>query len=297
MLYPMRMGLHMPLEIEFRPCMIVLERGPFMPDLSAVSNTLYVPLLGRIYASKHHAAILHDPAALDIDQKLDLKIKALPGQTEYSSLASAVRSQNMDYEIRAFLSANPDGVIVNVGCGLETIYQRCDNGKAIWFELDLPEVIELRRQYIPETERDRYLPSSMFDYAWMRVVRQAGDKPIMIIAAGLFIYFPKDRVISFIRHLIDFSHAELVFDTLSPTGLKIAGSMIKRMGKQAARTHFCVDDAEAFAAKISPNVKLVNTRPFYSLVDYRANLSFPTRFRMAFSDAFNMVKTIHLKLS
>jgi len=268
-----------------------------MPELSAVSDTLYVPLLGRSYASRYHCAILHDPAALEIYKKLDLKIKAMPGQTEYTCLASAVRSQNMDYDVRAFLAANPDGIIINVGCGLETIFNRCDNGRAIWFELDFPEVLELRKRYIPEGERDRYLPYSMFDYAWMSKVRQAGNRPVMVIAAGLFIYFPKDRVIDFIRHLIDFPRAELVFDTLSPAGLRIARRMIRRMGKQDAQVYFCVGDAAAFAAKISPNVKLIGERRFYSMVDYGAGLKFPTRFRMAFSDCFNMVKTIHLKLS
>jgi hypothetical protein len=29
-----------------------------MPDLTAVSQTMYVTLLGRIYASKHHTRIL-----------------------------------------------------------------------------------------------------------------------------------------------------------------------------------------------------------------------------------------------
>lgn len=267
-----------------------------MPEISSVSDTLYVPLLGRIYASEHHSAILYDPAALEINKKLDEKIKAMPGQTEYTSLASAVRSRNMDYSVRAFLSEHPYGIIVNIGCGLETIFDRCDNGKSIWFELDFPEVLKLRRQYIPETQRDRYLPYSMFDYKWMRFVRQAGDSPILIIAAGLFIYFPEDQVVDFIRHVIDFPRAELVFDTLSKAGLVIAKRMIKRMGKQDARVHFSVGNAEDFAAKISPAVTLAYERPFYSVVNYSADLSFSTRFRMALSDCFNMVKTIHLKL-
>ena len=268
-----------------------------MLDLSTVSDTLYVPLLGRVYAAKHHPSILCDPKALEIHQKLDTKIKAMPGQTEYTSLASAVRSRNMDRYVEVFLKRHPDGIIVNIGCGLETIYNRCDNGQAIWFELDLPEVLSLRNQFVPETDRDRYLPCSMFEYAWMRTVRQAGNKPILCIASGLFLYFAEDRVVDFIRHLIDFNHAELVFDTVSPMGLQIARRYIAKMGKGEAQVYFSVNSETEFASKISPNIKLIDSYPFYSMVDYSAGLAFSTRFRMAFSDCFNMVKIISLKLS
>ena len=267
-----------------------------MAVLSAVSDTLYVPLLGRIYTSQYHASILHDPAALAIYDKLDAKIKAMPGQTEYASLASAVRSKNMDRYVQEFLLKHPEGIIINLGCGLETMHQRCDNGKAIWYELDLPEVLETRSQYIPQTHRDRYLPYSMFDYQWMDIVTEAVENPVLIIAAGLLIYFTEDEVLKLIQQLSSFPKAELLFDTVSAAGLKIARRMVSKMGKQEASMFFSVDDAYAFAAKLSPVVTVADQRPFYGAVDYSAGLAFSTRLRMVVSDTFNMVKTIHLHL-
>ncbi len=268
-----------------------------MSELSAVSDTLYVPLLGRIYASKYHPDILYDEAPLQIYDKLDSRIREMPGQTEYSSLASAVRSKNMDHDVQGFLSRFPAGVIVNLGCGLETIFHRNDNGIAIWYELDLPEVLELRNGYFPETERDRYLPYSMFDYEWMDAVREAAQTPVMVIASGLFLYFLEEQVVDLLRHLAGFPNAEIVFDTLSPAGLKVARRYIKRMGKQEARVYFYVDNAGAFAAKLPDDTEVIEERKLYSLVDYRYNMAFDTRLRMAVSDAFNMVKIIHLRLS
>ena len=66
-------------------------------------------------------------------------------QNQYTLLASASRSANMDRIIRSFLERRPDGVIVQLGCGLETTYHRCDNGKTHWYAVDLPHVIEYRR--------------------------------------------------------------------------------------------------------------------------------------------------------
>ena len=51
----------------------------------------------------------------------------------------------MDRFIRAFLERRPDGVIVQLGCGLETAYFRCDNGRSRWYAVDLHHVVEYRR--------------------------------------------------------------------------------------------------------------------------------------------------------
>ncbi|HPF87493.1 MAG TPA: class I SAM-dependent methyltransferase [Candidatus Limiplasma sp.] len=266
-----------------------------MPALTTVSDTLYIPLLGRIYTTKHYPDILRDDAALAIYDTLEPRIKAMPGQTEYASLASAVRSMNMDRILCSFLSRHPDGAIVNLGCGLETLYQRNDNGEALWFELDLPEVLALRSQYFPESKRDRYLPYSMFDPQWMDIVKKAQRQPVLFIASGLFLYFPEDQIIGFIRLLAEFSQAEVVFDTLSPAGLRVARRMIDKMGKQEAPTYFCVKKADAFAAKISDAIQVTEEIRLYSLVQTDREMSFDTRFRIAFSDMFNMVKLIRMK--
>ncbi len=267
-----------------------------MPSLSAVSDTLYIPLLGRAYATAHHPYLLYDETAIALCDRLDQSIRNMRGQTEYSSLASAVRSRNIDQCVQAFLQGHTQPVIINVGCGLETLYQRNDNGKALWYELDMPEVLALRSRYLPETERDRFLAYSMFDYRWMDIVRQAEPQSVLIIASGLFLYFTQDQVVDFIRHLMELPNATLVFDTLSPAGLKIARRMIGKMGKREASVHFAVASASLFAAGISPVIKVLEEKRFYRIVHDRSEMAIDTRLRMAFSDLFNMVKLISLTL-
>ena len=70
-----------------------------MPELSTVSETLYVPLMGRIYASEHHLEILYDKNALAVMSRRPENIREMPGQSEYTYLASAVRSKNVDHYV------------------------------------------------------------------------------------------------------------------------------------------------------------------------------------------------------
>ena len=116
-----------------------------MSHLGVVEDTLFVPMLGRIYASEHCPQIIYDKKALELKEKLPPDLLGNGSQSQYTLLASAARSANMDRFIQEFLMRKPDGVIVQLGCGLETTYYRCDNGKTRWYAVDLPHVIDYRR--------------------------------------------------------------------------------------------------------------------------------------------------------
>ena len=89
-------------------------------------------------------------------------------RNQYTLLASASRSANMDRFVRSFLERRPDGVIVQLGCGLETTYHRCDNGKTHRYGMDLPHVIEYRRGLLPEPERELYISGDAFAKDWIK---------------------------------------------------------------------------------------------------------------------------------
>lgn len=67
-----------------------------MPDFSTVEDTLFVPMLGRIYASENFPHILKDDKVMALKTKLPKNIKGQDTQTQYTLMASAVRSTNMD---------------------------------------------------------------------------------------------------------------------------------------------------------------------------------------------------------
>ena len=139
-----------------------------MSKLGVVEDTLFVPMLGRIYASEYCPQILYDPKALELKKKLPSSLPEQDGQSQYTLLASAARSANMDRYIRTFLEHRTDGVIVQLGCGLETAYYRCDNGRSRWYAVDLPHVVEYRRELLPEPERETYLAGDAFAEDWIR---------------------------------------------------------------------------------------------------------------------------------
>lgn len=64
-----------------------------------------------------------------------------------------------------FLATHHTGTVVEIGTGLNTRHERVDNGQAHWFDLDLHDVIELRRAFFVNTPRRTMIAASVTDGA------------------------------------------------------------------------------------------------------------------------------------
>ena len=268
-----------------------------MSHLGVVEDTLFVPMLGRLYASEHCPQILYDKKALELKEKLPAGLRKPGDQSQYTLLASAVRSANMDRFIRSFLGRRRDGVIVQLGCGLETTYHRCDNGCTRWYAVDLPHVVEYRRELLPEPERETYVAADAFDDDWIRRIRaNVPDAPILVTAGGLFHYFEEAKVMGLLRMLQQFGEIELVFDAVSKSGMAMMRKKyMRRVGHGDARMFFYVDEASELTGKIGGGVEILAQEAYYRHIP-RDGLRFSTKVSMAVSDRWCMVKMIHLKL-
>ena len=267
-----------------------------MQKLGVVEDTLFVPMLGRIYASEYCPQILYDKKALELKKKLPSDLIEKNMQNQYTLLASASRSANMDRFIQSFLERRPNGVIVQLGCGLETTYYRCDNRRTHWYAVDLPHVIDYRRELLPELERETYLAGDAFSEDWIRQVRtEFPDAPILVTAGGLFHYFEENKVISLLRMIGQSGNMEVVFDTVNKKGMAMMQKKyMKQVGHADAQMFFYVDAAKELAAKIRGNVKVIAEEPYYRYIP-KNGLKLSTKVSMAVSDQFKMVKMICLK--
>ena len=124
------------------------------PFLTGVPETLLIPLYHRAQETQRPDAMLKDDKAVEILGKLDFDPRRFKLQ-QHDVIGLVCRVREFDRFACDFLIAHPDGVVVHIGCGLDTRFERVDNGRVEWFDLDLPEVIELRRKLIGE-ENGRY---------------------------------------------------------------------------------------------------------------------------------------------
>jgi O-methyltransferase involved in polyketide biosynthesis len=184
--------------------------------LRGVSETLLMPLWSRAVESARPDAILRDPKGKGIVEALDYDFGRF-ARLGVDPVGYCSRAAIIDRLVSQWLEMHPAGAVVEIGVGLDTRFERLDNGKAIWFELDLPEVIALRRHFFAEEPRRRLLPGSVFEPAWMEQVRGECPGPVLLVAEGVFYFFEEKRLRELFRLLVkNFPGGGLIFDCQSP---------------------------------------------------------------------------------
>ncbi len=185
-------------------------------NLSAVSRTLLIPLYFRALESQRPDALIRDPKAVELVDQLDCDFSGVQ-KLKGDQVNYMLRMREFDRLARAFLVKHPAGVIVDLGCGLDTRFERIDNGQMHWYGLDLPEVIELRKELLEETERNNFIGCSVLDFSWMEALSSQAGKPILFLAEAMLVYLEEDDVKRLVQALASrFPEAELVCEVYSP---------------------------------------------------------------------------------
>ena len=185
-------------------------------SLNAVSRTLLIPLYFRAMESRRPDALVRDPKAVELVGRLDYDFSGVQ-KLKGEQVNFLLRIREFDRLARAFLAEHPDGVIVDLGCGLDTRFERVDNGQVEWYGLDLPEVIELRKELLEETPRSHFIGCSVLDFAWMDILSGQAGKPILFLAEAMLVYLEEADVKRLVQALAErFPGAELVCDAYSP---------------------------------------------------------------------------------
>ncbi|MFY9800663.1 MAG: class I SAM-dependent methyltransferase [Methanoregula sp.] len=201
-----------------------------------IAATSFLTLYCHALESVSDNPILSDPKSVEITTELN-KTLSLSENTLDRILASgrldrrlvvhiAIRAKKYDDYARDFLQRFPDGVIVNIGCGLDSRFLRIDNGQGIFYDLDLPEIIEIKKDFFDETSRYHLIASSVLDYGWMEMVRQHTG-PFLFMAEGVFMYLDgKDVRLLVLKIQEKFPGSELVCEMVNSLWLR---PLVKKM--------------------------------------------------------------------
>ncbi len=179
--------------------------------LGAVQETLFITLAARAIQTQRKHPVLRDPKAVEMVQSIDYDA-AKYGRGAGGSV-TVLRTAIIDFWVRAFLAAHPAGTVMELGTGLNTRFERVDNGQVHWFDLDLPDTIDLRRTFFADTERRRMVAASVLDEDWLPIVAQSPG-PYFFVAEGVLAYLPEERVTATLARIAtQFPGALIALDT------------------------------------------------------------------------------------
>ncbi|MFJ1459616.1 class I SAM-dependent methyltransferase [Nocardia sp. N2S4-5] len=178
--------------------------------LGAVQETLLIPLYGRALDARARRPVLGDEKAVELVERIEYDFTGFRGP---SLSGSVLRTSIFDAWVQRFLAEHPDGTVIELGAGLNTRSDRLDNGRARWFDLDLPDTMALRRTFFDDTDRVSTIAGSILDTDWFDRIAATGG-PYFFVSEAVLLYFEEEQVRAVVRQLADrFSGSMFAIDT------------------------------------------------------------------------------------
>jgi O-methyltransferase involved in polyketide biosynthesis len=229
-------------------------------NLKDVSETAFVTLQCHALDARSQRPYLNDKSAIHTMDLLKTHFAAserslhktlLKNKVQSSLIAhTALRAKKYDQNIRSFINQFPAAAVVNVGCGLDHRFERVDNGKISFYDLDLQGIIDIKRQIFPETNRYHQISQSVFDFDWIDKIQ---NEHVILVAEGVFMYCREGDVKALFFKLQEkLRNPEIVFEVFSSKWLSgwrksITEFKLKKQLKfgEGASYQFGIPDSDA----------------------------------------------------
>lgn len=223
--------------------------------LTKEKETLLLTLYGKGEESRLPDSLLHDRFAADAINKIDYDFSKLKMNRDMA-IGVAMRAGILDGWVRDFIARFPHSTVLNLGCGLDSRVFRIDPPSGVrWFDIDYPDVIDLRWRVFPE--RENYTPIGSTVTAPNLLDAIPADRPVLIVAEGLLPYLPADAVSPLLNRITThFPSGEMIFDAYSKLGIWFLNRhpSIRATG---ASLHWSLDDPHQLEIQ-NPKMKLLD---------------------------------------
>lgn len=219
-----------------------MSEDKIKPVLNGVAETMLQSFYARAMYSKNPKHKFKDAKAEEIVDKLDYDFGK--ASTDHAMSGGVIaRTVVFDEIVSGFVKDNSDCTVVNIACGLDTRFYRMDNGIITWYNLDLPETIEVRDSVYHESGRVQTIGCSAFDPAWAEKITKKGK--MLFVIEGLTMYLTHDRVKEMLRIIRDnFDNAYVCMECICPkfVGKEKLEKSIKSTGAQFTWGANCFED-------------------------------------------------------
>ncbi len=219
-------------------------------NVTGVPETMVQTLYARAKKeTKKKNAKINDEIAVELVKKLDYDFSKAD-KDNAMTYGVIARTIVLDRMVKQYLEKNANTVVINIACGLDTRCYRMKGKYLHWYNVDLPETMKIRSQFLPETGPIYQIAKSAMDDSYIDDIDYHG-KNILVIIEGLTMYlYEKD--IRKMFSIIDksFQKVTVMVETMSPFVVKAYEREIYR-GKQCKKFTWGVKNGKELQRIIS----------------------------------------------
>lgn len=166
-----------------------------------IPTHLLQPMWLRSRESLVDDGLVYDPIAAKACQQCQLSKECFSGDVDQKQLLHATLTKLCDMRVTAFLQANPNAWVLNVGAGLDTRFYRLDNGYCHWIELDVSENLVWRQRLFHKNERYQLFCGSVRDVNWIETLPIPDKAPVLIVCDNALLDCSREHIAHFIQSL------------------------------------------------------------------------------------------------
>lgn len=205
-------------------CRVIINRicESIKEEANLINDNIRHAVWARSMVAERYPNLYVDDESIKLAAKLGTSHKDFNAQyTEYERIVTMERIVEMDKRVKQFINRYADGLIVNVGSELNTMFSRMDNGRIRWYNVDMPETMELRRRMMETRDREQNIGKSILDFSWLDSIKKAPGQAVLFVCVDVTKYFTKKRLQAFLDAVWKkFPGAEVVFDIKNSAGKK-----------------------------------------------------------------------------
>lgn len=213
--------------------------------MKSESKTLYIPLYGKAFVSKK-GIILSDKKAEEIWEKEKIPLGG-KSKSKWLAYFMGMRSGVIDNWLSEKLSEKPESLVLHIGCGLDSRIERVKAPFGKWFDVDFPDVINIRKEYFSETENYEMLGASAAETEWIKNLPDS--EKVFVVLEGISMYLSEEIIKNLFAALSEkFPEAEIIMDVYTEKAVK--ASRIKNpIHEVGALPSFGVDEPLIFESE------------------------------------------------
>jgi O-methyltransferase involved in polyketide biosynthesis len=143
--------------------------------------------------------------------------------------------------------------VLQLGCGMDSRVFRVDPPASVqWFDVDYPDVIDLRRHLFPKRDAYHQIGAPLEDVRWLDEV--PWNRPGLLIAEGVLHYLSETDVKALLNAVVaHFPSGQMIFDIGNPFIVKRAGANV---GGTVATYKWGLDDPQDIQ-QLEPKLNLI----------------------------------------
>ncbi len=231
-----------------------MQQNKVKVQLSGRSASMLGCLWGRAQMSREYSSLFYDAKAIELAEKIEyVHVHGCCSTSDVPPFQDimfdifheinvlgpfTLRIKQFDAKIRTYIAQHPRASVICLAAGLDATFYRVDNGLIRWYDLDLPAVIEVRKQLLPEPDRVTYIAKSLLDPSWYEDIKHTEDG-VFIMAEAVLPFFEESEIKQFFSMLANnFPCGEIVFEVPSKLGTDIGAwiGVVPQEQRNAMRT-------------------------------------------------------------